>query len=302
MRKMACTLILMALIVIVALPVQAQQEKVAVAIMTFTEGQLYDYWWDWRLPEGITNLVTDELVKKNRLKVVERTRIDEILSEQRLGADDFLQVETASKIGKLLGARLMVMGTITTFELKQTGRVGVGFLSVSGTQAKVVLTGRIVDTETGEILGSLKGEGSKTGASLSVSYFKGISFDSEQFQNSTLGQATTAAVEQFVDNLVTVAEKANLKVAKAEAAVASSGSVLVVLPGNQIVINLGSNQGMTLNTKMDIFHLTSIPGMKEPIRIPVGTARIISVDPDASVAIIESKTQDIQQGDVVAIQ
>lgn len=277
-------------------------DKLAVAILTFAPGHIDDAWHGWSLEEGVTNLVTDELVNRNKFIVVERNRIEQIQAEQRLGASGALEVETASQIGKMLGARLAVMGTITEWDMKQTAGIGISFLRVSGSQAKVTLTGRVVDTETGQILGSLSGSGSKTGAGISIDNFRGISFDAEQFRSSTLGQATMAAVKQFVDNLVEVIEKADLAVTSAAAAVTSEGVVLVVLPGDQIVINLGSKHGMKMNATVNIYSLMSIPGLKDPVRIPVGTAKVINVDPEASVAKIESKTQDIKQGDAVSVQ
>ncbi len=301
MRRRFGGAILVFLLVAACLPVLAA-DQVGVAIMTFQEGRLDSYWTGWNVADGITSLVTDELVGRNKVTVVERTRIEQLLAEQRLGAAELVQAETASRIGKLLGARLMVMGTITVWDVQQTAGVGIGIFRVSGSQAKVELTGRIVDTETGQILGSLKGEGAKVGTAFSMDNFKGVSFQSKQFGGSTLGQASQAAVKQFVDNLVTVVEKANLQVAQAEAQVASSGTVLAILPGDQIVISLGAKHGMTLNTRLSIFHLQVVPGLKDPIRVPVGTARIISVDSEASVAKIESKSQAIQQGDVVAPQ
>jgi curli biogenesis system outer membrane secretion channel CsgG len=277
-------------------------DKPVVAVMTFATGRIDDSWSGWSLEEGITNLVTDELVNSNKVIVVERSRIEQIQAEQHLGATGAVEAETASQIGRLTGARLAVMGTITEWDLKQSAGIGISFLRVSGSQAKVSLTGRVVDTETGQILGSLSGSGSKTGAGISVDSFRGISFNAEQFQSSTLGQATTAAVKQFVDNLLEVIEKANLTLTKAEAAVTNEGTVLVVLPGDQIVINLGANHGMKLNATINIYSLMTIPGIKDPVRIPVGTAKVINVDPEASVAKIESKTQDIKQGDAVSLQ
>ena len=301
MRKFGLTLVLIALAGAIAAPVFAA-DKVAIAIMPFKEGQLADSWYGWELAEGITNLVTDELVKRNKVIVVERTRIDELMQEQNLGADGFVEEATASQIGKLSGARLMLMGTITMFDLKQTAGIGIGPFRIGGSQAKVELTARIVDTETGQVLGSIKGEGSKTGASFSVDNFKGVSLDGEEFQNSSLGQAANIAIKQLVDNMIGVVEKADLKVTQAAAAAASSGTVLMVLGPDQVIISLGASSGMKVNTMVNIYHLMTVPGLKDPMRVPVATAKVTSVDKDASFAQIISKTQDVQQGDVVAPQ
>lgn len=304
MRKCLC-IIVGAAILLAALSGSAVfgQDKPAVAIMPFKEGQLTYWWsWDWALAEGVTQLVTDAVVKQNRLTVVERTRVSELIGEQDLGDEGRIEAETASQIGKLLGARLLVMGTITEFQFRQTGGIGFGPLRVAGSQATVKLTGRVVDSETGRILGSFEGSGSNTGASFAVDNFKGVSLEGEQFQGSTLGKATMTAVNKFVAEMTKICEEAASQVAKSETLLSQSGSVAAVLPGDQIVVTLGSKHGMKLNTILNITHLQTIQGLKDPVRIPVGQAKVISVDNEASVARIESKTQDIQVGDVVTRQ
>lgn len=276
-------------------------EKPAVAVMQFKEGDLSNWWGSsWELVEGITNLVIDEIVKSNKLTVVERTRVDELLGEQDLAADGRVETETASQIGKLTGARLMVMGTVTQFDFKQSASVGIAsFLRLSGSQAKVMLTGRVVDTQNGRVLGSFSGEGSKTGAGISVDTMRGLSFDAEQFQNSTLGAAAVVAVKNFVAELIKITDQVATEVAAQQEMLSQSGTVVLLLDNDQIVITLGSKHGMKLNSKVDIAHMQQIAGLKNPVRIPVGTAKLISVDEEASVAVMESKTRPVEVGDVV---
>jgi curli biogenesis system outer membrane secretion channel CsgG len=276
-------------------------DKPAVAVMQFKDGNLTNWWGSsWELTDGVTNLVIDEIVKSDRLTVVERTRLDELIGEQDLADDGRVEAETASQIGKLTGARLMVMGTVTQFDFKQSASVGIAsFLRLSGSQAKVKLTGRVVDTQNGRVLGSFSGEGSKTGAGISVDTMRGVSFDAEQFQGSTLGTATVAAVKSFVAELIKTTDKVATEVATQQEQLSQSGTVVAVLDGDQIVITLGSKHGMRLNSKVDIAHMQEIAGLKNPVRIPVGTAKLISVDEEASVAVMESKTRSVEVGDVV---
>lgn len=302
-RKMTTALLVAAILATALGPAAAAQGKPAVAIMPFKEGQLTQWWsWDWNLAEGVTQLVTDEIVKRNTLTVVERTRIEELVTEQDFGDEGRIEAETASQIGKLLGARLMVMGTISEFIFQQTGGIGIGPFRVSGSRSKVKLTGRVVDSENGRVLGSFEGEGSRTGTSFSVDSYRGLSLSGEEFQASTLGVATVTAVRKFVDELEKVTSKVATQVAAEEKQLAQSGTVVAVLPGDQIVISLGSKHGVKLNAILNISRLQSFPGLAAPVNIPVGTAKAISVDADGSVAHVESKTQDVQVGDSVVLK
>lgn len=276
--------------------------QVSVAIMPFTEGQLTHWWgWDWNLGEGVTNLVIDEIVKRGKLSVVERTRVQEIMAEQNLAASGRIEPDTASRIGKLLGARLLVMGTITEWDFKQSGGIGFSFLRISGSMAKVKLTGRVVDSQTGVVLGSFQGEGSKTGTSFSIDSYKGVSINGEQFAGSTLGQATTDAISQFVDELIKVTEKVAADVSNETQQQEQTGKVMAVI-GDQIVINLGSKHGIKMNTVMNISHPQVIPGLKDPVKLPIGKAVVISVDAEVAVLKVQSKTQEIVKDDLVTLQ
>ncbi|MGI6542484.1 MAG: CsgG/HfaB family protein [Limnochordia bacterium] len=279
------------------------QSPVSVAIMTFKEGQLSNWGWSWNIEEGITNLVIDEITKRDtRISLVERNRIEELLGEQDLAAAGRIEEESASEIGKMLGARLMVMGTITQFDFKQTAGVGISIFRVSGSQAQVKLTGRLVDSQNGRVLASFEGVGNKVGTSFSLDSFKGISIDGEQFQGTTLGEATYAAIKEFVDNLIVEVEKVADQVAKEEAFLAQTGVVVAAIGNDQLVINLGSKHGMKLNTELNITRMQTFPGLSAPVRIPVGTAKVISVDEEASVCVVIQSTQPIQPGDVVGIK
>lgn len=47
--------------------------------------------------------------------IVERRRVDQVLSEQRLGASGAVEPRTARKLGKLLGVDAFVLGSVTEF-------------------------------------------------------------------------------------------------------------------------------------------------------------------------------------------
>lgn len=86
------------------------------------------------LTVGLQQLVLTELAINTNLRVVTRGQIDQLIGEQDLGSSGRVDVETAARIGRLVGARYMVMG---------------GFVDLWG---DMTMTAQIVDVETSEII------------------------------------------------------------------------------------------------------------------------------------------------------
>ncbi len=94
--------------------------------------------------EAIRETVTTDLKDVAGLRVIERANIDKVLSEQNLqGSKTNLDPLTTVKVGKLVGATLMVAGAY-----QKSG-------------SNVRLTARFVSVETGEITGTAKVDGAQ---------------------------------------------------------------------------------------------------------------------------------------------
>ncbi|HAT73287.1 MAG TPA: hypothetical protein DCS63_10780 [Elusimicrobia bacterium] len=61
----------------------------------------------------VSERVTTELIKTGKLKVVERKEIEKVLRELKLQVSGQMDQDSAKKLGKLLGADLLVIGTMT---------------------------------------------------------------------------------------------------------------------------------------------------------------------------------------------
>lgn len=275
------------------------QDRITVAVMPF-EGVISNQFSQMNVTAQLTNSVTDKLVGSGSFDVVERDRLNQILAEQDLGTAGRLDPAHAVEIGRLLGAQVLIFGTVTRFEMSGSGGISIGGVSLSGTRGNAELTGRIVDATTGTILGSAEGIGSGTGASLSVRNLDGVSFQASEFQNSALGRAVEKAVGDFVDEISKVITANEDRVFAAQARSQLRGTVVAVIDGG-VVLNIGEEQGIRREQRLDVFRLMEIPGM-DPVRIPVGVVRVISVDPGASVALFENMTSPAEVGDLVAPQ
>ncbi len=86
------------------------------------------------LEVGLQDMLISELSQNSELRLVERGALQELLREQELGAQGRIEAETAARIGRLIGARYMILGSfVDVFE-------------------QVRMDARVVDVETGELL------------------------------------------------------------------------------------------------------------------------------------------------------
>ncbi len=86
----------------------------------------------------MSDLLIHELVKSGSVTVVERKRLDKLMQEYAFQASPFVDIKTAKKMGKGLGADCIIVG------------------SVSALGCPLYITARMIDVEKGAILHSAK--------------------------------------------------------------------------------------------------------------------------------------------------
>lgn len=98
--------------------------------------------------EDIVNeCVNTELVKSNRFDIVDRVYLSEVLNEQSFQMTGAIDPNTAVKIGKLVGAQYIVVGSITS-------------LNSRGKSVTASIFSRMIDVETGRVVLAGKGKAS----------------------------------------------------------------------------------------------------------------------------------------------
>lgn len=128
------------LMLTVAVPVvrtaAAQDRRPGIAVLPYDDGGSYgrDKEDFAALRQGIPAMLISALSRNPAARVVERSSIRQMLDEQNLSETGRVDATTAARIGKLVGARYMIMGVFTDF------------------YGKFRIDTRIVDVETGEIL------------------------------------------------------------------------------------------------------------------------------------------------------
>lgn len=116
---------------------QSQDQNLpGVAIWPFSNGGSFgsDPWDYEALGIGLQQMLITELSLNSSLRLVERSRIREIIDELELGQSGYVDPETTANVGRLVQARYMIVGS---------------FIDADGT---VRLDARVDDVETGEIL------------------------------------------------------------------------------------------------------------------------------------------------------
>jgi len=96
---------------------RGQDTRPGIAVLPFNNGGSYGQGKEDfdALERGIAGMMISELSANAAARVVERAEIQKLLDEQNLGAQGRVDAATAAKIGKLVGARYMVMGTFVDF-------------------------------------------------------------------------------------------------------------------------------------------------------------------------------------------
>jgi curli biogenesis system outer membrane secretion channel CsgG len=202
-------------------PAAAQSNRPTVALMDFDFASI-QHWWSGNqdIGKGIADMVVDGLVEDGTYRVIERKRLDAVLAEQDFSNSDRADPEQGkvASIGKALGVKYLIVGSVTKFgmEDKNTrvggglfgrGKFGIGDVGTKKGKATVAVTARMIDSSTGEIMASAKGEATSSRSGLllggSANHVTGrIEFGSSNFRDTVLGEATEAAVLQVVQKLI----------------------------------------------------------------------------------------------------
>ena len=105
-----------ALIVFCANLVLGAPQKKRVAVIDFDFGAVQNGWGGhWDIGKGISDLIVDKLVNDGTYSVIERKKLDVVLAEQNFSTSDRADASSASKIGKVLGVNVIIVGSITQF-------------------------------------------------------------------------------------------------------------------------------------------------------------------------------------------
>jgi curli biogenesis system outer membrane secretion channel CsgG len=263
------------ILVIAAVAIAGQafgQQKKRVAIMNFDYSTVQSglsaiFGTNQDIGKGIADLLVEKLVNGGTYTVIERKALDKILGEQNFSNSDRADSNTAAKIGRLLGADAIILGSIVQFgrDDKSTNvggtvvgdrlsRFGLGGVGQKKSKAVVGVTARLVNVNTGEILVVAKGVGESTRSGTSLIGSGGgpgaaaagaLDMTSSNFANTVLGEAVNAAV-------VNLAGQLNSNASRLPTTSVSVDALVADVSGNQLVINVGTRGGVKVGDKLQV--------------------------------------------------
>ncbi|MCI0514032.1 hypothetical protein L0128_12525 [candidate division KSB1 bacterium] len=123
-------------------PLMAADSSKTIAVLDFTNNSLLNKAEFESLSKGLAEMLISELSQVPALEVVERQKLNALLAEMQLAQTGLISETSTAKIGQLLGAQYLVLGS---------------FMAVPGN--KIRIDARSVHVETGKTLLAEKSEG-----------------------------------------------------------------------------------------------------------------------------------------------
>jgi curli biogenesis system outer membrane secretion channel CsgG len=218
--------------------------------------------------KGIADMMVTKLVQDGVYSVIERQQLAKIIGEQNFSNSDRANPDSAAKIGRVLGVDAIIIGSITQFGRDDqnhtvpaggvfggvTGHYGLGGVGTHKSKAVVVISARIVNTSTGEILAAVDGRGQSTRSGTSLlggggggSNGGGGGWDmgGANFASTILGEATNQAVGD-------VSKQLEDATGKLPTVVVHISGLVADVSGNTLILNVGSKAGVKVGDHLKI--------------------------------------------------
>lgn len=228
-----------------------------------------------RLSKYVTDTLLTGLFQRRSYHLVERSRLGNIIKEQKLGRSGIVDPLTAASIGKIAGADYTIIGSVKSAAMRND-------YVVLGNQftAKVVLAVQVIDSATGEIILAEEAEGKD-----SVLQVK--PFTKEK-----------ADMKKAADNAAT-------KLIAKIAALHPLEGKIAGLRGQIAYINLGSEDGvrkgdtfLVYQEGVPIFDPDSGEILSRQ-RMPSGTIVITEIEPKVAIGACSEPSPNIEVGQMV---
>jgi len=127
------------------------------------------WWWQGPVATDLAHALANELQATGAVQVVERNNVGAVLSEQEMAELGLVRKgPNAARKGQLTGARYLVLGTVTSYDSNVSEKGSGSNFGLLGfgnnqqqleTQDYVAIDVRVVDSTSGEVIGSRTVEG-----------------------------------------------------------------------------------------------------------------------------------------------
>lgn len=238
---------------------------------------LSNYVGQWKLGNGMADVLVSELILSKNFTVVERADIGSLADELDRQTMPHFRSEGKVDRGRLKNAQYLIRGSINDFSQVGGGSFWIAmrkfFFMGKGYKARVALTLTIIDIESGVVIGAVQSSGTARAGEVYVkAKYKNVRFGGDAFFQTPLGVATANAIRKGIKGLIKEVPRTYWKPMIAQ--VADNGVVIV---------NGGANHGVKVG-KVYI-----VRGHGRKITDPA-TGDVISVIPGGSLGSIEITT------------
>jgi curli biogenesis system outer membrane secretion channel CsgG len=211
--------------------------------------------------KGIRAMLVKRMADANKVVVVERAKVDQLMAEQDRNASNRVKQGSGARVGRISGADAVLAGDIVVFgrDDKKTNVGAGGFargpfagihIKKEEDKAVVVIDYRLIDAETSEVIatGEARGEsvrksngfGGMGGVWGAGGGGGGIDMTSSNFGATIIGEATQDCVNKLGEILSQQATTMKKAVREVETRVADvSGSTMVIAAGGNDGVNVG---------------------------------------------------------------
>jgi curli biogenesis system outer membrane secretion channel CsgG len=198
---------------------------------------------------SLTEALTTSLVATGKFIVLERLALQQVQGEQDLSASGRVNTETAAEKGKLMGAQVLITGDITQFAYQRSAIGGKFSNIVKGldagverVSASVSIDLRLIDAVTGEVIASIKGDGSAAQQGVTTHLTKDEKkYDGSVGLSTPLGKASRDAIQKSIAGIIDNVPKLKW-----------SARVIDFRDG-VVYVNAGSALGMVKGMTMEVF-------------------------------------------------
>lgn len=186
-------------------PFVTRSLRPVVSVTSFENRSGFD--GQWKIGDGLADLLVVELKKCKRYEVLERQKINLVIGELNLQNSPLFRREGKAASGQLKNCRFQIRGEINDFSQIGGGSFGVAlrklFFFGRGYVARVSLSLTVVDVETGVIIASVPctGNAYARDAGFEADY-KNVHFGGEAFYRTPIGQAAREAIRGGVKQLL----------------------------------------------------------------------------------------------------
>ena len=252
MKRMILSLVVLAFVASIAsaeIPKNKGNLRYSITVSTFKNKAGWS--GKWSIGDGFSTILTDALQQSGWFIVLgdKEMRVEAMKEQDFAASGRVAGGKKAPKTGRMTPAQLLVKGEITHVQSSTTGgkgRFSFKGISLGGNKdkAEVNITMYVVDSETGQVVGSSKLVGKSGRKGLSVGYsgskLGGLRGDLAGFKKDNVGKACEDAVGQGVEFLVAQLED-----------IPWEGSIMLA-KGDKIIMNRGSREGVAVDARFTI--------------------------------------------------